>query len=202
MFSVKAYFLMFFAANLFAQKGPIKIVEESIPNRLALYALNESMQDYDVMFTISGSNFRQSKAIPRLIRVPSATKVHLKTIMLIRGKTPTYTYDLILNDSLSKRALKKPIEKIKVRPRKQITVYIPDKCTNCDSLMNPLINGKYIFTVHKLSENKEIREQLQRSFGTNSTAVDSLKMPIINLGGRLHTNIDTYEGLLETLNKE
>lgn len=202
MFSIKTYFLMFFAANLFAQKGPIKIVEENIPNRLALYALNESMQDYDVMFTISGTNFRQSKAMPRLIRVPSATKVHLKTIMLIRGKTPSYSYDLILNDSLSKRALKKPIERIKVRPRKQITVYLPENCTSCDSLMNHLNNGKYIFRSHKLKENDKIRDQLQLSFGANSTAVDSLKMPIINLGGRLYTNIDSYEGLLETLGKE
>ncbi len=202
MFGLRFYFIMLFALKLCAQDAPIKIVEENIPNRLAFYAINESMNDYDVMITITGTNFRQSKAKPRLIRVPSATKVHVKTIMLMRGKTPSYKYDLIFNDSLSNRALKKPFEKVKLKPRKQITVYLPENCTTCDSLMSHLNTGKYIFRSHILKENDNIREQLQRSFGANSTSVDSLQMPIINLGGRLHTNIDTYEGLLGELNKE
>lgn len=68
------------------------------------------------MITITGTNFRQSKARPRLIRVPSASKVHLKTLILLRGKTPSYTYDLKINDSLSRRALKKTFEKYRSSP--------------------------------------------------------------------------------------
>jgi len=88
-----------------AQSSPIKVVVEDIPNRLAFFAINGSTADYDVKVTISGTNFRQSKAKPRLIRVPAASKVHLKTIMLIRGKKPSYTYSIFQNDSLSKRIL-------------------------------------------------------------------------------------------------
>jgi len=203
MLKVKLFFLlMLFLKMTNAQTSPINVVVEDIPNRLAFYAINESTADYDVMVTISGTNFRQSKAKPRLIRVPAASKVHIKTIMLIRGKKPSYTYNIVQNDSLSKRALKKPFEKIRINPKKQITLYIPHNCTSCDSIISPLENGKYKYLSYLLSENENITSQLQRSFGANSTPVDSLNTPIINLGGKLYTNIETYQKLLDELDKE
>ncbi len=195
-------FALFFMLQITAQTSPINVVVEDIPNRLAFFAINESTADYDVMVTISGTNFRQSKAKPRLIRVPAASKVHIKTIMLIRGKKPSYTYSIVQNDSLSKRAIKKPFEKIKINPKKQITLYIPHNCTSCDSIILPLENGNYKYISFLLSENEELSRQLQRSFGANSTPVDSLKTPIINLGGKLYTNIETYQKLLDELDKE
>ncbi len=195
-------FALFFMLQITAQTSPINVVVEDIPNRLAFFAINESTADYDVMVTISGTNFRQSKAKPRLIRVPAASKVHIKTIMLIRGKKPSYTYSIVQNDSLSKRAIKKPFEKIKINPKKQITLYIPHNCTSCDSIISPLENGNYKYISFLLSENEELSRQLQRSFGANSTPVDSLKTPIINLGGKLYTNIETYQKLLDELDKE
>ena len=195
-------FALLFVLQMSAQTSPIKIVVEEIPNRLAFFAINGSATDYDVMVTISGTNFRQSKAKPRLIRVPAASKVHIKTIMLIRGKKPSYTYTIFQNDSLSKRVLKKPFEKIKINPKKQITIYIPHNCTSCDSIIPPLENGKYKYISYLLSENENIISQLQRSFGANSTPVDSLNTPIINLGGKLYTKIETYQELLDELDKE
>jgi len=203
MLKVKLFFMvMLFLKVTNAQIKPVKIIAEDIPNRLMFFAINESTTDYDVMVTISGTNFRQSKAKPRFIRIPAASKVHIKTIMLIRGKKPSYTYKIVQNDSLSKRALKKPFEKIKINPKKQITLYIPHNCTSCDSILSPLENGKYKYTSYLLSENEEMTSQLQRSFGSNSTPVDSLKTPIINLGGKLYTNIETYQELLDKLDKE
>ncbi|MCP4974827.1 MAG: hypothetical protein GY931_01580 [Maribacter sp.] len=203
MLRVHLFFMLFlFLRITSAQKEPVKIITKNIPNRLMFYAINESTTDYDVMVTISGTNFRQSKAKPRLIRVPAASSVHMKTIMLIRGKKPTYTYKIYQNDSLSKRALKKPFEKIKINPKKQITLYIPHNCTTCDSINSSLTNGDYKYRMYLLSENENITNQLQRSFGANSTPVDSLKSPIINLGGKLYTNIDTYQELLDELDKE
>jgi hypothetical protein len=193
---------LFLVLQISAQTSPVKVVAEDIPNRLMFYAINESTTDYDVMVTISGTNFRQSKAKPRLIRVPAASKVHIKTIMLIRGKKPSYTYSIVQNDSLSKRALKKPFEKIKINPKKQITLYIPHNCTSCDSILPPLENGKYKYISYLLSENENITSQLQRSFGANSTPVDSLKTPIVNLGGKLYTKMETYQELLDELDKE
>ncbi len=193
---------LFLVLQMSAQTSPIKVVVEDIPNRLAFFAINGSTTDYDVLVTISGTNFRQSKAKPRLIRVPAASKVHIKTIMLIRGKKPSYTYNIFQNDSLSKRSLKKPFEKIKINPKKQITLYIPHNCTSCDSIIPPLENGKYKYISYLLSENENITSQLQRSFGANSTPVDSLKTPIINLGGKLYTKIETYQELLDELDKE
>ncbi len=191
--------LVLFVLKTNAQELPIKVVTEDIPNRLAFYAVNENDQDVDVMLTISGTNFRQSKGRPRLVRVPGVSKVHLKTIILMRGKQPNYTYELVVNDSLSRRALKKEAKPIKVKPKKSITLYITDKCEGCDSMLVRMEEGKYKFNTHRLTERPEIKEQLKNSF---PTTLDSITTPIFNLGGRLYTRIEDYDKLLETLNKE
>lgn len=192
-------FLVLTAAH--AQKRPMKVVEEKSTNRLALYAINENDEDFDVKITISGTNFRQSKARPRFIRVPGTSKVHLKTLMLLRGKTPSYTYELVVNDSLSKRALRKEATPIKIKPDKNITVYVPEHCEQCDSLLLSLSESKYLFDMHELAENVEMKEQLNRSFA-NSVQLDSLKTPIINLGGKLFTRINNYDDLISKLDFE
>jgi glutaredoxin len=184
-----------------SQEKKIKIITEDIPNRIAFYAINENEQDLDVMFTLSGTNFRQSSARPRYIRVPATSKVHMKTIVLIRGKSPSYTYELKVNDSLSTRALVKESEQIKIRPPKQITVYVPDKCEQCDSLVIPLSESKYLFNLIKLDEKPELQEQLQVAFG-KETPIDSLNIPIVNLAGKLYTNLITYQLLIEQMYKE
>jgi len=192
-------FIFFIMVQLTAQNPLVQVVTEDLPNRLAFYAVNESLTDYDVKITITGTNFRQSRAKPRMIRVPAASKVHLKTIILIRGKKPNYNYDLIMNDSLSNRAMKKPFKKVKINPKKQITVYVPSACLDCDSLIAHLTAGKYKFTSYIIGENKEIASQLQRSFGNAQSPIDSLETPIVNLGGTLHTKISTYQELLDVL---
>ncbi len=190
--------LLLVMMKVHAQQKPIKVITKDIPNRLAFYAVNETEQDYDVQITIKGTNFRQSAARPRLVRVPGASKVHLKTIILTRGKKPQYTYDLMVNDSLSRRALKKEFTKIKIKPRKPIVVYITEKCIGCDSLIMPLDASNYKFTVHRLNEEIQIKDQLKRFF---TRPLDSIETPIVNLGGKLFTGIETYEQLLEELNK-
>ncbi len=191
--------LVLFILKTNAQELPIKVVTEDIPNRLAFYAVNENDQDVDVMLTLTGTNFRQSKGRPRLVRVPGVSKVHLKTIILVRGKQPNYTYELAVNDSLSRRALKKEAKRIKVEPKKSITLYITDVCERCDSMLVHMEKGKYKFKAHRLSERPEIMEQLKKSY---PTTLDSITTPIFNLGGRLYTRIEAYDKLLETLHKE
>jgi len=193
--------VLFILVNGNSQDKKIEIVTEDIPNRIAFYAINVNEQDLDVMFTLTGTNFRQSSARPRFIRVPATSKVHLKTIVLIRGKQPSYTYKLKVNDSLSTRALKKESEQIKIKPPKQITVYVPNKCDQCDSLVIPLNESKYLFKLIKLEEKPELQEQLQVVFG-KETPIDSLNSPIVNLAGELYTNLISYDLLMEQLNKE
>jgi len=182
-----------------AQDVPLRVETKDIPNRLAFYAVNENEQDFDVQISISGTNFRQSQGRPRWVRVPGASKVHLKTIILTRGKRPNYTYDLKVNDSLSRRALKKEFERIRIKPKKSITIYIPEGCLTCDSIVMPLESSNYKYIAHNLSEKAEIKEQLKSYY---PTTIDSMTTPIINLGGRLFTQIESYDKLLEELNKE
>lgn len=190
--------LLFVWANTNAQDRPLRVETKDIPNRLAFYAVNENEQDFDVQIKISGTNFRQSQGRPRWIRVPGASKVHLKTIVLTRGKRPNYTYDLLINDSLSRRAVKKEFERIKIKPRKPITLYITDICATCDSITAPLDASNYKYTKHLLNEKPEIKEQLKPYL---PASIDSIKTPILSIGGRLFTKIENYDALLEELNK-
>ncbi len=184
-----------------AQETPIEIVTEEIPNRLAFYAINENDQEFDVILTISGTNFRQSRAVPRAIRLPATSKVLLQTIVPMRGKIPSYKTELIVKDSLSGNALKKAHTKIKIRPKRQIILYVAPNCLTCDSLLSKMSEGKYLFESHDLRLKPEIKDQLQKIFGTRSP-LDSVSTPILNIGGKLFTKIETYEGMLEELNKD
>ena len=183
---------------IFAQEKNVKIVEEKIANRLALYAVNGSETDYDVMITVSGKNFRQSKGKPRLVRVPQASKVHLKNLILTKGKFPQYTYELVVNDSLSRRALRKPFTNIKIKPKKLITIYVTENCPTCDSIINPLNESKYKFTSIVLADRPEVKEGLKRVI----PKLDSIQKPIVSLGGKIFPEVENYDQLMEELNKD
>lgn len=186
-----------------AQDPLVTIKEEQKGNRLAFYALNEDDKPYDVLFEIKGSNFRQSAAKPRLTRVPATSKVHLKTIILYRDKKPEYTYSLKTSDNLSRRALKKEYTLIEVpprpiKPKKHITIYTTPMCNSCDSIIQSLKDNLYIFKQIDLSEKAKIKESLSATLGK---PLDSLKQPIVNLGGHLYTWIKDYETLISELEK-
>ncbi|SRX73660.1 hypothetical protein [Aequorivita antarctica] len=186
---------------LFSQERPIEIVEEAKANRLFLYALNKNEKDLDVSITVEGTNFRQSKSVPRAVRVPAASKVMLTNLIVERGKKANYTYELKVSDSLSRRALQKEYESIKIEPKKKIIVYIPENCSSCDSLVSSLEKSHYLYTSHSFSEKPELKAQLAPAFVNATVKIDSVTAPIISLGGVLHVKIEDYDQLLEELNK-
>lgn len=201
----KLVFLVTFLVSFLiqAQVKKVKVVEEKQTNRINFYAINEDRQDYDVLFTVKGSDFRQSAARPRWIRLPATSKVHLKTIILLRGKTPKYTPTLKINDSLSRRAMKKEFTLIEVppemiSPKKHITIYSAQVCGSCDSIVTKLKANNYIFKLVNLDESAEVKTYLSRAL---KSPLDSLQNPIINLGGHLYTWISDYQTLLEELEK-
>ncbi len=199
--------LLILMPRLQAQVNPVKIVETKSKNRIAFFAVNETHTAYDVLFEVKGTNFRQSAAKPRLIRVPAAAKVHLKTIILLRDKQPLYTKSLKVNDSLSRRALKKEYQVLeipppKIKPKKQITVYVSANCAVCDSIVTKLNTQNYIFRNVSLNEKPEVKEQLGKYLAKTPAEMDSIADPIISLGGRLYTWINSYEQLLEELEKD
>lgn len=202
MKKILLFFVFLFLNQVNAQEIPIEIIDEKISNRIRIYAVNRNEKDYDVMITIKGSNFRQSKSRPRLIRVPATSKVHLKDLIVKRGEQAVYTYDLIVNDSLSRRAIKKEYELIKIKPKKLITIYITDNCTNCNSFIDSLAQSRYLFSVLTLNEKPKAREALQKAFENKNIPLDSIHNAIVSLGGHLYINIENYQQLLEKLNTE
>lgn len=185
--------------NLFAQDGPIQILDEQVANRIILHALNETDTDYDIKITVEGTGFRQSKSKPRLMRIPATSKVkNIARLMLIRGEEPNYTYKLDINDSLSRRALRKEFTKVKIKPKKPITVYITENCTDCDSIMKPLENSKWEFTRFELAGKTEIINQLKMAIPN----LDSIKKPVFSIGGLIFPKVENYEQLMEEMIKE
>ncbi len=182
-----------------AQDRPIKIIDEQKANRLFLYAVNENEKDLDVMITVTGTGFRQSKAKPRLTRIPATSKVNIKSLIIERGKTPQYEYELVVNDSLSRRALKRPFELVKIEAKRPILIYRTDKCTSCDSLVANLEKSIYLFKTQSLSEQPKMKAYLEKSLANSATPLASLTTPILNLGGKIFVDIETYEQLMDKL---
>jgi arsenate reductase-like glutaredoxin family protein len=197
-----AFILLLIVCQGYAQEDPIKIVDEEDRNRLSLYAVNQPETDYDILLTISGTGFKQRAGKPRWYYVPSASKVLVNTLIVERGKRANYTYEIQLNDSLSRRSLHKPAEAIKIKPRKQITVYLTENCVTCDTIMSSLSQGKYLFNSHTLSEKPEIKSQIAMALANTRTPLDSVQNPVISLAGKLYTEIEDYDSLLEYLLKD
>ncbi len=199
---IKKIILFFFViGNAYGQTSPINIIDETKKNRLSVYALNQSETDYDVKIDITGTNVRQSSAKPRFVRVPAASKVLLKSLIIERGKVPSYTYELEVNDSLSKRSLKPPFEAIKIDPPKQILVYVTENCKTCDSILDGLNNSNYLYTKINIIDKPDVKERMMTYLGDEVSSLESLTNPIVNIGGLLYTNIKNYEMLMESLNK-
>lgn len=189
------------ATPVFSQDKQIEIVEEEKPSRLFLYGLNKTEQDLDVTITVEGTNFRQSKSVPRAVRIPAASKVLLTNLMVERGKKANYTYKLEVSDSLSRRAMRRDFEAIKIDPKKKVIIYISENCVDCDSLVSDLDKSKYLYTALRFSEKPELKDQLAPAFANSTVKIDSITTPIISLDGTLHVKIEDYDQLLEELNK-
>lgn len=187
--------LFFSAQHISAQIKEIKIEDERQRNRLMLYAVNENLQDLDVTITVEGTGFRQSTRKPRAIRVPATSKVNVLMLMVNKGETPNYTYDLIVSDSLNRRALRKPATPIKIDPKNPIIFYVSETCKTCDSLVSKLDKSPYRYSITRFSENPEIKEQIKAAI----PQLDTVSNAIVNLRGTLFTDIETFEELLEKL---
>lgn len=198
----KILFFLLITSYAFGQNSSIKIADEKKNNRLSVYALNESETDYDVKITITGKNIRQSSAKPRFIRVPAASKVLLKSLIIDRKKQPSYTYELVVNDSLSRRALKPSATPIKINPKKQIVLYLTENCTTCDSIVSNLESGKYIYNTINLVENPDVKTRIATYLESKVPDIDALTNPVISLGGVLYFLLEDYESVLEELNKK
>ncbi len=186
----------------FAQEYTVDIEERKQANRLFLDAVNKNLVDLDVSIKVEGTGFRQRKGIPRKIRVPATSKVNLISLVIERGKQPVYTYTLDVSDSLSRRVIKREFEKIKIEPRVPITIYIPDNCTNCDSIMNPLNETPYMYKAYRISEDENVRAQLERAFKNSSRPLETIDTAIITLGGSMYLYLTTFDEMMAKLNED
>jgi hypothetical protein len=194
------FLLIFLSPAVFAQERPVKIEEETQNNRILIYAVNENEYDLDVSIEIEGWGFRQRAGVPRMYRVPKASKVNIASLIVERGMKAAYTYKLKVNDSLSRRVVRNTPIPIKIDPRKNILIYLKEDCKGCDSLVAKLDRSYYKYRKMDLSEKPEVKEFLENTFRYTKTPLDSIQNPIVSIGGTLYSEIENYDQLLEKLN--
>ncbi|MEL6810520.1 MAG: hypothetical protein AAFP76_04225 [Bacteroidota bacterium] len=194
--------ILTFTSAIFAQDYTVEIEEKKKANRIFLYAVNKNLVDLDVAITVEGTGFRQRKGIPRKIRVPATSKVNLIGLIIERGKQPQYTYKLDISDSLSRRVIKKEFQKIKIDPKKPITLYLTEKCTTCDTIVNSLNASPYKYKSYTVSENEGVRTQLEKAFVGASVPLAEMTNPVVMLEGKMYIHIDSYEALMMRVEEE
>ncbi|MAZ72562.1 MAG: hypothetical protein CMC70_05380 [Flavobacteriaceae bacterium] len=195
--SILLFFLSIVSIKGIAQKKPIVIEEETNKNRIFFYAINENLEDYDVVLTVSGTGFKQRGGAERPIRVPATSKVQVKSLIKERDKYPMYEYSLKTTDSLSRRALRPTPEIIKINPYKPILMYRTTNCKQCDTISKSLAAGPYIHKTMLLTEKPDVTEILKRAL----PAIDTISTLIMSIGGALYTDIESYDALLIKLNE-
>lgn len=186
---------IFFAFGAIGQVKEIKIEETRKANRLFLYAVNENLVDMDVTLSVEGTGFRQSTRKPRAVRVPATSKVNMLGLVINRGEEPKYTPIITATDSLSRRAIRKPVIPVKIDPKSPINLYISENCVTCDTLVKSLENSPYRYKSTVLNENKTIKDQL----AVVIPKLDTVSNAIVTIEGRLVTDIETLEELLERI---
>ncbi|MDC8004352.1 hypothetical protein POV27_09835 [Aureisphaera galaxeae] len=191
-----------FSTVAFAQEYKVDIEEERKANRLFLYAVNKNLVDLDVAIKVTGTGFRQRKGVPRKTRVPATSRVNLLSLIIERGKQPVYEYELDITDSLSRRVIRKEFELIKIDPKKNITLYLTEKCQTCDTIVSGLENSPYKYRTYNVAEDEKVREQLGKAFIGASVPLAEMQNPVVMLDGKMYIHIDSYDALMMRVNEE
>ncbi|MEZ4875413.1 MAG: hypothetical protein R2793_08180 [Flavobacteriaceae bacterium] len=189
--------------SMIAQEYTVDIEDKLEGNRLLLYAVNKNLVDLDVSIEVDGTGFKKREGRMIAYRVPATSKVNIMTLIVERGKQALYTYKLNVSDSLSRRVRQVPFERIKIDPKKPITLFIPANCTSkCDSLINPLNESPYKYRTVQVAEDENVKKQLSSALAGGAERLESMDTPIVMLGGKMYVMIESYEDLMARMEEE
>lgn len=196
-------FILLNSTSVISQEYNIEIEDKLEANRLLIYAVNKNLIDLDVSIEVEGTGFRSRGGRQLVYRVPATSKVNISTLIVERGKQAMYTYQLTVSDSLSRRARIMPFELVKIEPKKPISLFTPEKCsTLCDSLISALDNSPYNYRLTKISDDENIKSQLEKSLVGGAERLAGMENPIVMLGGKMYVQIETYEDLMARMEEE
>lgn len=180
----------------------IKITDSINKNRLLIYATNQTLTDLDVLITLDGSGFRQRAGAPRRMHIPARAKVNVLSLVIERGKTPYYNYQIETFEELAARSLKfEVLELIKVKPPVPIHLIFPDPCTNCEELLAQMNEGPYEFFQRNLSDNEDMKTQLAPAFRGTTYDIETIETAIVMIGGKVFPQLHTYEEIIDKINE-
>lgn len=182
---------------------PVEIEEKQVNNKLTLYAVNKNLVDLDVEIKVTGTQFRQRGGRQMKYRVPARSKAPISTLIVDRGKQALYKYELTVNDSLSRRVIRPAFELIRVKPKKNITLFLPDSCTiKCDTLIAELNKSPFIFESVKIADDNNVKTQLSKALVGGQERLDTLTGPIVMIGGKMYLKIRQYDELMAKIEEE
>lgn len=198
-------FLTFFLGILafsYGQQKPITIEEERGDNNITLFAINNTLTDYDVSITIKGTGFRQRGRADRKTRVPGRSRVNLVSLIPERGKEPNFVYILDITDSLSRRVIRKDYELIKVNPPKPIVVYIPENCLNCEKITAELDESPFLYKTVLIAESESVHPYIKNALKGTDQTFETLDCAVLNIGGKIYPGINSYKEIEEKLEEK
>ena len=193
---------LFFSTFVYSQQKPITIEKEFVDNRINLYAINNTLTDYDVAITIKGTGFRQRGRADRKTRVPGRSKVNLLSLIAERGEEPNFVYILDITDSLSRRVIRKDYELIKIKPPKPIVVYIPENCLNCETITTELDESPYLYQTALISESENVHPYIKSALKGTDQTFETLDCAVLNIGGKIYPGINSYKDIEEKLEEK
>ena len=194
--------LILFISPILAQERPIEIEDKQERNRLYLYAVNKNLQDFDVIINVTGSGFRQRAGKPRAVRVPARSRVEVSSLIIERGQEPKYKYTLEVSEELSRRALIREPELIKIQPKWPLTIYKTTLCAEqCDSLITALEESPYLYTLTEIEDYPKVKDQLSRLIVGGQERLAEMDTPIVMMGGKMYLTLSTYDEVMSTMDE-
>lgn len=93
-------FIMISNPFAYAQKKPVRLIEEKLKKKTILYVQNDTNSEKSAFLKVNPIGYRRSANKPILKIIPPKSKVQMIILIPLTDVESHYTYDLIINDNL------------------------------------------------------------------------------------------------------
>ena len=172
---------LLFSVQGFSQGLKVLISEKKSGKRVVLFAENKTNDTLNVFLMVNSEGFRKSANKPVIKNIPPATKVSMLTMIEMSDVPSTYTYDLIVNEDLTKTSIStenqaKDIEK---QLYGKLVLFTNANCTDCTQLITELNSKRIPHRVFDINKDQVIYRQFMAHIERSLTVETKIRFPII-----------------------
>lgn len=209
---MKVLYLLFFflcSFNLFSQEEEhIKIIEVDNGKRLELYVTNTDTISYDVFLKINTTDYRRPSKRPVLKTIGPNSKVHMITLIKLKGKEGSYEPLLIANKVAHTLNVRKDNQNLNLKIDEAFTdrtIYLisDESCTTCPKI-EQILHTNYIkfINLHKTRDKAQIIKLFPDLQTYKMATIKSKQKPILKIESHIYTDISTLKSFMDILNEE